>query len=176
MIIVSGPSTIGKNPLIYKLCSMYNMNYLTPYTSRNRRPEESNCIDYFFLTKEDFQKEIISGKINHWDYCLNNYYGYAFDFAKGTNYITHGLSRMALRIKASHPNSVSTVFIKPKNLEDIDKTLDRIYCGEDLILRKLLVREEICHSQMFDHVFTVNRFAKEILTDSRLISIINNNK
>lgn len=176
MIIVSGPSTIGKNPLIYKLCSMYNIHYLIPYTSRRRRPEESNGVDYFFLTKEDFQKKIMLGEINNWDYCLNNYYGYAFDFAKGTNYITHGLSRMALRIKASYPNNVSTVFIKPNNLENINKTLDKIYFGEDLVLRKSLVQEEINHSPMFDYVFVVNKYAKEILNDGRLISCIKNNK
>lgn len=110
MIIVSGPSTIGKNPFIYEACRVYRLNYIVPLTTRPKRDEEIDKIDYTFLTKEAFKEKIINKEIKQWDYCLNNYYGYSFDFPGEGNQITHGLSRMALRIKAQYPDSITTVF------------------------------------------------------------------
>ena len=80
MIIISGPSTIGKNPFIYEVCKNFNFSYVTPLTTRQKRAEEIDKVDYTFLTKEEFKEKIRKNVIKQWDYCLNNYYGYSFDF------------------------------------------------------------------------------------------------
>ena len=153
MIIISGPSTVGKNPLINKICNELGFEYIVPYTTRNKRIEEVNNKDYIFLTKEEFQSKIIKNNISEWDYCLNNYYGYDYDFSKNHNkHITHALSRMALRIKAKFPDDITTVFLMPDNVSRIFENLNSIYTGDMLLLRRLLVEEEICHSTMFDKI------------------------
>ena len=172
MIIISGPSTIGKNPLIYKACELYDLKYVIPCTTRTIRREEKNGKDYTFLSKIQFQSKIKSREIIEWDYCLGNYYGYAFDFPGHTGMITHGLSRMALRIKEKYPDEITTVFIMPKNKDIILKNLKEIYTGNNLLLRETLVEEEICHSALFDMVFTRSDSVLDLLDEKKVKELL----
>lgn len=173
MIIISGPSTVGKNPFIYEACKRYNLKYITPYTTRLKRNDEIEDFDYFFITRNDFHSKIKNREIIEWDYCLDNYYGYSFDFPGTQRQITHGLSRMALRIKEKYPKDVTTVFLMPSDIDLIYYNLNQIYSGKTLCLRKSLVQEEMYHSVLFDKVFMCtgcinnlfeNEEIKELLT------------
>lgn len=173
MIIVSGPSTVGKNPFIYKVCELYGIEYVIPYTTREKRREELNGKDYFFLTKPEFQLKIRTNEIVEWDYCLNNYYGYKFDFP-GTSYqITHGLSRLALRIKAKYPDKITTIFLMPSSKDRIFSNLKQIYSGKMLSMREALVEEELCHSSLFDRIVTCSESALELLREDRRNQLLN---
>jgi len=139
-------------------------------------PDEIEGKDYFFLTKEAFQVDIKSKKITEWDFCLNNYYGFSHDTLQGTRVITHALSRMAIRIKEKNPQEVTTIFLMPQNKDKIFSNLNQIYKGDDLLLRKALVEEEICHSVLFDEIITVSDSAIELLYDESVKKIILNTK
>mgnify|MGYP004697083497 FL=1 len=76
--------------------------------------------------------------------------------------ITHGLSRLALRIKGKYPQNITTIFLMPSNKDKILNNLKKIYSGRDLLLREALVEEEICHSKLFDKVFTVSDTALDL--------------
>lgn len=173
LIIISGPSTVGKNPLISCVCEAYkNMEFLVPITTRKKRTDESEGIDYHFLSVDAFQYGIINGFIPEWDYCLGNYYGYSYTFDGTLHGITHGLSRMALRIKKKHESEIVTIFLKPKNIDAIYSALNVIYSGNMLELRKALVKEEMMHSKMFDYVFEVDGNIKELLLNEKFRNII----
>lgn len=176
MIIVSGPSTVGKNPFINQACIDYNLSFVVPITTRERRLEEINNIDYSFISKDEFKKMIISGLISQWDYCLDNYYGYSFVFPGNGNQITHGLSRMTLRIKSQFPDRITTVFLMPYSEKRVYETLESIYSGSMLCLRKALVKEEICHSSLFDYVFTVNETAINLLKNDLIQELLEKEK
>lgn len=172
MIIISGPSTVGKNPLIYQACNLYDLQYVTPYTTRTMREEEINGRDYFFLSKSEFQLKIQSRKICEWDYCLENYYGYIFKFPGSDNQITHGLSRMALRIKAKYPNGVTTIFLMPNSKDKIYSNLKKMYSGKALLLRMALVEEEICHSTLFDKIFPVTSSIADLFQEKEMRELL----
>ncbi len=172
MIIVSGPSTIGKNPFIYHVCSLYGFRYVVPYTTRTIRKEERDGKDYHFLSKNSFQSMILDGRMTEWDYSLNNYYGYDFAFPGLKNNITHGLSRMAIRIKNRYPNDITTVFFKPYDVSNVERVVRNIYTGDALFYRLALIKEELTHSAMFDYVFKVNLSAEELLKNDAMISLL----
>lgn len=172
MIIISGPSTIGKNPFIYQACNLYNLQYITPCTTRERRMEERDGKDYFFLSKSEFQSKIQNEKMTEWDYCLGNYYGYMFTFPGISNQITHGLSRMALRIKAKYTNEITTIFLMPNNKDRIYDNLKQIYSGKSLSLREELVEEEICHSALFDKIFLVSDSVDDLLQENEMKELL----
>lgn len=176
MIIISGPSTVGKNPLIYKACDLYDLKYITPVTTRAVRKEEVNGIDYVFLSTIEFQSRIRNNEINEWDYCLENYYGYMFDFPGDNNQITHGLSRMALRIKAKYPNEITTIFLMPNRKDRIFNNLKHIYNGKELLLRQTLVEEELCHSVLFDRIFTCSDSVYDLLNNEEMKQLLQNGK
>lgn len=172
MIIISGPSTVGKNPFIYRACQLYELDYVTPYTTREIRPDEREDIDYCFLTKNDFQFKIQIGEMTEWDYCLGNYYGYKYSFPGSDAHITHGLSRMALRIKAKYPQEITTIFLMPSNTDKIYSNLKQMYSGKSLILREALVDEELCHSVLFDKVFIRPDSVFELLENEEMIRLL----
>lgn len=72
VFIISGRSGSGKSALIKELCSLYHLEKVIPYATRDRRPGEVNGIDYHFISKEEFisSNAIICRKVNG-----NNYYG-----------------------------------------------------------------------------------------------------
>jgi len=121
MIIISGPSTIGKNPLIEIICKNYNAEFITPVTTRLKRVEENNAVDYYFISKQEFLNQIKCNFFIEWDFNLSNFYGFYF-FNSTKNNITHSLSRMAIRIKRKTEN-VITIFLYPKNINQIKNTL-----------------------------------------------------
>lgn len=171
MIIISGPSTVGKNPFIVEACNLFPLTFFVPITTRTKRKDEIDGRDYLFISKEAFQAKIASKEIEQWDYCLKNYYGYnGFPLTGKT--ITHGLSRMAIRIKNLYPEKITTIFLMPASQAKIMTTLEQIYSGTDLVLRKELVQEEICHSTLFDYIFYVENHSTELLHNEKVFRVL----
>ena len=59
LIIISGTTCAGKGTVIKHLLERNKNLYLSiSYTSRPKRPNETNGVDYFFVTPEEFQEKI----------------------------------------------------------------------------------------------------------------------
>lgn len=59
LIIISGTTCAGKGTVIKKLLSMHNDIILSiSYTSRPKRDNEIDGVDYYFVTKEEFEEKI----------------------------------------------------------------------------------------------------------------------
>ena len=59
LIIISGTTCAGKGTVIKKLLSMHNDLILSiSYTSRPKRDNEIDGVDYYFVTKEEFEEKI----------------------------------------------------------------------------------------------------------------------
>lgn len=59
LIVVSGPSGAGKGTICSKLKEKNNNIWLsTSMTTRSPRGEEKNGVEYFFVTKEEFEQKI----------------------------------------------------------------------------------------------------------------------
>ena len=76
LMIVSGPAGSGKNTCVERLLSESpNLERVVTCTSRAPREGERNGIDYFFLSKSEFEKNIESGNFYEWAKVHGNYYG-----------------------------------------------------------------------------------------------------
>ncbi|WP_323847874.1 MAG: guanylate kinase [Phytoplasma sp.] len=77
MIIISGPSGVGKGEIKKALLSQDNNNfyYSVSYTTREPRPDEEEGKDYFFINKLDFKKKIKEKFFLEHSKFINNYYG-----------------------------------------------------------------------------------------------------
>ncbi len=76
LVIFSGCSGVGKNTVINKLLSE-NENYgiMPTYTTRNKRPGESDGAPYFFIDKAKFEEKIANGDFYEYENVHGNYYG-----------------------------------------------------------------------------------------------------
>ena len=76
IIVISGPSGCGKSSLlkeVYKYIDNYYFSIST--TTRQIRDGESNGIDYHFVSKEEFEKDIEAGNFLEWAQVHGNYFG-----------------------------------------------------------------------------------------------------
>lgn len=78
IVYVSGSSGVGKNTLIAKLVEKEkNIKFITSYTTREKRPFETDGVQYHFVTKDAFQKLNENHQIVEYDLVHGNYYGHA---------------------------------------------------------------------------------------------------
>ena len=62
LIIISGTTCAGKGTVIKKLLANHNDIVLsTSYTSRPKRESEIDGVDYYFVSKEEFERKIENG-------------------------------------------------------------------------------------------------------------------
>jgi guanylate kinase len=76
LLVVSGPSGCGKSSLlkeVYKHIDHYYFSIST--TTREKRKGEINGVDYYFVSKEDFEKDIQEGNFLEYAKVHDNYYG-----------------------------------------------------------------------------------------------------
>ena len=76
ILILSGPSGCGKSSLLKKLYEVIKNYYFSiSTTTRKPRVGEKNGVDYFFVTKEEFEQDIKDGNFLEYAKVHNNYYG-----------------------------------------------------------------------------------------------------
>src|SRR5487761_372165 len=75
LIVISGPSGVGKDTLIKSLLEHDpNLRYSVSCTTRSPRPNEVDGVDYSFVTREQFQQLIERGAfLEHATYNGNLY-------------------------------------------------------------------------------------------------------
>lgn len=79
LIIISGPSGVGKSEIIKKLMQNYqeklNLSFSVSATTRKRRENEIDKISYLFVDKKRFKELIAEDKFLEYTRFINNYYG-----------------------------------------------------------------------------------------------------
>lgn len=147
IIIISSPSGGGKTTVTRRLISQFpglNLRYGVSYTTRERRPEEINGIDYYFITVDQFAKKISDGEFVEWE---ENYKGVYYGTSKnviqstrqiGWNYITELDVRGAKSIKNIYGDEALTIYLKPPSLEELARRLrDRGTESEEKIVERV---------------------------------------
>ena len=77
LIVITGPSGVGKTTLIKKLLNNYKNDIIfsISYTSRSARKDEANGIDYYFISKKEFENRIKDNRFLEYALVHDNYYG-----------------------------------------------------------------------------------------------------
>lgn len=76
LVVISGPAGVGKGTLCRALLAQStNLDYSVSVTTRASRPGETDGKEYFFRSKEEFQKMIENGELLEWAEFLGNFYG-----------------------------------------------------------------------------------------------------
>ena len=79
VVIMSSPSGAGKTTLVKKISLENNFFISISHTTRKPRANEINGSDYFFVSKEEFEKLIREKKFLEHAKVFNNYYGTSKD-------------------------------------------------------------------------------------------------
>ena len=179
IIIISSPSGAGKTTLCKLLLKkMSNINLSVSYTSRNKRLNEINGKDYFFVTKEKFNhlknnNFFIETAIN-----FENYYGSPYKNLKTSkiNQILFDIDWKGARKirKKIDKKNIIDFFILPPSINELKKRLVKRGRDkkDDIDLRLSYAIKEISHYKEYSYVL-INQNVQQ--TVNEIINIIKTN-
>ena len=76
LIVLSGPSGVGKSTVIAELLGQRdNIYFSVSYTTRQPRVGEQNGVNYNFVSREEFERMIGADEILEFAVYVHNYYG-----------------------------------------------------------------------------------------------------
>jgi guanylate kinase len=160
LIVISAPSGAGKTTLCQKLLSDFPSIVLSiSSTSRAPRGTEKNGVEYFFLSREGFEKKIKDGQFAEWALVHGNYYGTSKEVIQNT--LTSGRSVLldidvqgAEQLYKSFPEETYRIFISPPNIQELEFRLRARKTETEENIRKRLQNAEleIAESEKFDKV------------------------
>ena len=128
LIVVSGFSGAGKGTLMKKLMQDYD-NYALSISATTRQPRvgEEDGREYFFRTKEEFEKMIARDELIEYARYVENYYGTPKQYVMeqleaGKDVILEIEIQGAMKIKEQFPESL-LLFVTPPSAEELQKRL-----------------------------------------------------
>ena len=76
LVVISAPSGTGKTTIVRELMLQNkNIKASVSYTTRNIRPDETNGLDYVFVTNQTFESMIIQNMFLEFANVFGHYYG-----------------------------------------------------------------------------------------------------
>ncbi len=158
LIVISGPAGAGKGTVVKELMKDENMRLSISATTRAPRGQEQNGVEYYFLTKEEFEKMIAEDGFYEYAQYVGNYYGSPKKPVEqwrkeGKNVILEIEVQGCQKVKKIEPECVS-IFIKPPSLEILEKRLrGRGTETEEAILKRMArAKEELPLAADYDYV------------------------
>lgn len=119
LIVISGPSGVGKGTVRKALFDMenHNLDYSVSMTTRKPRIGEIDGVDYYFVSKEEFKNRIKEGTLLEWAEFVGNYYGTPLDkieekLNEGKEVVLEIEVQGAMQVREKMPEAVF-VFIAP---------------------------------------------------------------
>ena len=128
LIILSGPSGAGKGTIYNELLKHdSNLRFSVSMTTRKPRDGEVNGKDYFFVTVEEFKKEIENDSFLEYALVHGNYYGtlkkeVERDLDNGNDVILDIDIQGAVNIKAQKEDGIF-IFIMPPSMRELKNRL-----------------------------------------------------
>ena len=167
LIVISAPSGAGKTSIVhYLLKNIPELDFSISACSREKRANEIDGEDYYFLGVDGFQQQIKANAFLEWEQVYENqYYGTLISeieriCSEGKAIIFDVDVEGGLNIKKQYSTECLSIFIMPPSLEVLQKRLiDRGSESEESLQKRLDKAEvEIAKNQEFDSVILNDDF------------------
>jgi len=178
LIVLSGPSGAGKDAVLAGLrASGYPLKYITTLTTRPRRANERDNVDYHFVSKERFQEMLKNDELLEWANVYGNWYGVPRNEVKaaldrGEDVLVKVDIQGAATIKKILPQAI-LIFLMSPSMEELRARLKQRHTESpaELALRLKAAEEELRQLPFFDYQ-VVNRGDKVDLAVAEIKAII----
>jgi guanylate kinase len=177
VIVISGPSGVGKDATIARIKqSGIKFHHVTTATTRDKRPGETDGVDYFFISRDEFRDRISKDEFLEYAEVYGNFYGVL------KSEVRQGLlSNMDVLIKVDVQGAVTLkrkipdavfIFLLPPSAEDLHQRIRsrKADTEEDVGLRMGMLAEELKSLALFDYaVVNHNNDLDETVTTVKAI-------
>ncbi|KAJ7980140.1 Guanylate kinase [Quillaja saponaria] len=160
VIVISGPSGVGKDAVIKKLReAREGLHFVVTATSREKRPGEVDGKDYYFVSKEEFLSMVEQNELLEYALVYGDYKGIPKQqirdyMAKGYDIVLRVDILGAETLRKILGNSAVFVFLVAESeIAMVERLIDRkTETAEALLVRIATAREEVKHVNNFDYV------------------------
>lgn len=181
LIVLTGPSGVGKGTLLKSLLQRHPELYLSiSATTRLPRPGEIDRQHYYFVTRDEFEKMLQAGELLEWAEYAGNYYG--TPFAPVEQQIQQGrlviLEIELVGARKIHDTfkSALRIFILPPSVEELEQRLrSRGQDSEEAIAKRLsCAKAELDAADEFDLQIVNDDLETALLSIESAIFNVNN--
>jgi guanylate kinase len=156
---VSGPSGAGKDTLVEGLKARHErLLYSVSATTRAPRQGERDNVDYFFVTRAEFERRIAQDAFLEWREYNGSLYGMPRSFIEeklrdGYDIVAKPEVNGALAIKTQFPDAV-LIFIVPDKFSHLRSRLEtrRTETNEQIAARLEIAHDEFTFVRRFDYL------------------------
>ncbi|MGD1047227.1 MAG: guanylate kinase [Candidatus Krumholzibacteriaceae bacterium] len=181
LLVVSGPSGVGKSTVVDRVLKhIPNFVSSVSVTTRPPRGAEKDGVDYFFVTRDEFERRREAGELLEWAEVHGNLYGTPAAFverklAEGVNVILEIDVQGGMSVKRRYPEAV-LVFLFPPDIDTLKARLDGRATDDDGVIRRRLenAKLELEYFTKYDYVVInddVDRCAEDCLAIIRAESL-----
>ncbi len=160
LIVLSGPSGVGKSTVIAELMSQRdNIYFSVSYTTRAPRVGEQNGINYNFVSREEFEGMIQRGELlEHAEY-VNHYYGTSLKLIQekleaGIDVLLDIEVQGAAKVRQRCPDAIF-IFIIPPSFEELSRRLHRRNTDSEEVIQGRLEKAKVEFQQVQNYDYLV---------------------
>lgn len=165
LFIISAPSGAGKTSLVTEILKrVTNIKASVSHTTRACRPGEQDGVNYFFVSKNQFQEMIKNADFLEHAEVFGNYYGTSEQWvrdslADGTDVILEIDWQGAEQTRQQFPSSKS-IFILPPSIQALEVRLNNRGQDDSIVInqRVAAAKDEMSHYAEADYVMVNDDF------------------
>lgn len=144
LVIISGPSGVGKGTIRKALFQIPDNNfcYSVSMTTRKPRSGEVEGQDYFFVSREEFERRIENAGFLEYAEFVGEYYGTPLDYIEkqmelGKEVIVEIEVQGALQVREKNSEAVFIFIVPPSKEELIERLKHRGTDTNEVILKRI---------------------------------------
>ena len=159
LFVIAAPSGAGKTTLVHALVTRHpELRFSISYTTRPKRRNEADGVDYLFVDKDEFTNLRDAGALLEYAEVFDNYYGTSREqvrqhLAAGHNVVLEIDWQGAEQVRKSMPESIS-IFIMPPSVAELERRLRSRRTDTDRVINRRLrdALSDMSHWEDFDYV------------------------
>lgn len=180
LIVFSAPSGSGKTTIVRHLLQQkeLNLEFSISATSREKRGNETDGKDYYFLDTKAFKNHIKNDDFLEWEEVYrDNFYGTLKTeveriWSKGKNVIFDIDVSGGLRIKRKFPDQTIAIFVKPPSVDELKIRLKKrqTESNDKINMRIAKASAELATAPLFDVIVVNDDLEKALAESYKLVS------
>jgi guanylate kinase len=176
LFLVAAPSGAGKTSLVRALvASEPNLKFSVSYTTRTKRPSETEGVDYHFVDRRTFEAMAAAGEFLECARVFDNYYGtglaaVAAELTAGHDVVLEIDWQGARQVRVKR-SACRSIFILPPSRAELERRLKCRATDSGAVIERRLADAvaDMSHWREFDYVVVNARFDETVEALRRVV-------